>query len=149
IFADTRLLTEERLHLVIGHLQAGFRLVPARTIVVSSGELFNRTDTNRPSRKRWGRVIDSFLDLREGDYVVHVGHGIARYLGLRLLDKGDQVVEHLELEFAGETKLFVPASMIELVQKYVGGSKARPTLARIGGRTWSKQKERAEQAVHD
>ena len=89
-------------------------------------------------------MIDSFLELREGDYVVHLAHGIGRYRGLKLLEKHEQVEEHLELEFHGGTKIYVPASNIELVQKYVGGSKAKPALAHIGGRLWAKQKEAAE-----
>lgn len=149
LFSATRLAADGRLHFVIGRLRAGFRLVIARTIVLASAELFQRTDMARSSRRRLGRVIDSFLDLREGDYVVHVGHGIARYRGLELLDKGSQTEEHLELEFHGGTKLFVPVSRIELVQKYVGGMKSRPMLARLGGRTWAKQKDRVEEAVED
>ncbi len=53
------------------------------------------------------------------------------------------------IEFHGDTKVFVPASKIELVQKYVGGSKSRPTLAHIGGRNWQRQKEAAQAAVTD
>ncbi len=94
-------------------------------------------------------MIDSFLELREGDYVVHLSHGIGRYRGLKLLEKEGQVEEHLVLEFQEQTKVFVPVSKIDLVQKYVGGMKSRPTLAKVGGRSWSKQKEAAEQAVTD
>jgi transcription-repair coupling factor (superfamily II helicase) len=68
---------------------------------------------------------------------------------LRLLEKDQQAEEHLELEFHGGTKIYVPASKIELVQKYVGGTKGRPMLARIGGRTWVRQKEAAQKAVLD
>lgn len=149
VFSETQLAREERLHFTQGHLQSGFRLVPERLALVSGGELFHRTDLVRPTRRRLGRVIDSFLELREGDYVVHVAHGIARYRGLRLLEKEQQAEEHLELEFHGGTKIYVPSSKIELVQKYVGGNKGRPLLARIGGRSWVRQKEAAQQAVMD
>lgn len=149
VFGQSQLAAEGRLHFTLGRLQAGFRLVPDRIVLVSGGELFHRSDLARPSRRRLGRIIDSFLDLREGDYVVHVAHGIGRYRGLRLLEKENQAEEHLELEFHGGTKLYVPTSKIELVQKYVGGSKTKPILARIGGRTWSRQKEMAEKAVMD
>ena len=81
--------------------------------------------------------------------MVHVAHGIARYRGLKLLEKGGQVEEHMELEFHGRTKLYVPTTKIGLVQKYVGGAKGRPTLAKIGGRNWEHQKERVEAAVVD
>ena len=69
---------------------------------------------------------------REGDLVVHVAHGIARYRGMKLLEKNGQAEEHLTLEFHGRALLYVPSSKIALVQKYVGGAKARPTLARLG-----------------
>ena len=117
--------------------------------LVSGSELFHRTDLHRTARRKLGRVIDSFLELREGDYVVHLSHGIGRYRGLKLLEKEGQVEEHLMLEFQGETKIYVPASKIELVQKYVGGAKSQPTLAKIGGRSWMRQKEAAEEAVND
>ncbi len=149
ILAATRLVAEQRLHCLVGRMRTGFRLVAAGISVLTANELFHRADLIRPSRRRWGRVIDSFLDLREGDFVVHVGHGIARYMGLKLLEKGAQVEEHLELEFHGGTKLYVPAARIELVQKYVGGTKSRPNLARLGGRTWTRQKALAEDAVVD
>ncbi len=149
VFNSTRLAKQGRLHFALGHLEAGFRLVPQRVVLVSGNELFQRGEISRPSHRRLGRVIDSFLELREGDYVVHLAHGIGRYRGLKLLEKTDQTEEHLELEFHGGTKIYVPAANIELVQKYVGGSKSKPTLAHIGGRSWIKQKEAASQAVLD
>ncbi len=149
IFRDSRLAASGALAFPVGHLRAGFRLVSEGVALVSGGELFQRSDVARRSVRQLGRVIDSFLELREGDLVVHVAHGIARYLGLRLLEKGDQIEEHMELEFHGGTKVYVPASKIELVQKYVGGTKARPPLARIGGKSWARHKRLAENAVID
>lgn len=149
IFGTTRLAQEGNLRFAIGTLHSGFRLVSDRLVLLSSGELFRREDLRRPTRRRQGRAIDSFLELREGDLVVHLSHGIARYRGLKLLEKGQQVEEHLVLEFQGGTKLYVPSSKIGLVQKYVGGIKSRPMLARLGGRVWGKQKQRVQEAVTD
>ena len=123
IFGTTKLAANGKLHFPIGRLQSGFRLVSERIVLVSSGELFHRQDLARPTRRRLGRVIDSFLELREGDYVVHLSHGIGRYRGMKLLEKNGAVEEHLEVEFHGGTRIFVPASNIDLVQKYIGGSK--------------------------
>ncbi|HEV3342381.1 MAG TPA: DEAD/DEAH box helicase, partial [Pirellulales bacterium] len=148
IFEGTRLALHGKLHFPLGRLRAGFRLVNDRMVLVSGNELFHRSDLSRPSRRRLGRVIDSFLELRDGDYVVHLAHGIGRYRGLKLLgEQGGE--EHLEIEFHGGTKVFVPCSKIDLVQKYVGGAKSRPTLARIGGQSWVRQKQAAEAAVND
>ena len=149
LFAETRLQRDGRLHFPIGSLSGGFRLVSEKVVLLSSTELFHRTDLRRPVRRRLGKVIDSFTELREGELVVHVAHGIGRYRGLKLLEKGGHVEEHLVLEFDGGTLLYVPSSKIGLVQKYVGGSKARPSLARLGGATWARQKARVEEAVVD
>ncbi len=149
VFADTKPARAGKLHFVVGYLRSGFRLLHERTMLLSGNELFHRAEVRRPSRRRLGRVIDSFLELREGDYVVHIAHGIGRYRGLRLLEKEDRAEEHLELEFDGATKIFVPASKIDLVQKYVGGAKSRPALARIGSQSWTKKKAAVQSAVLD
>ena len=138
-----------RLNFVVGHLEAGFRIVPQRVVLVSAAELFHRQDLARTTRRRQARAIDSFLELREGDLVVHVAHGIGRYRGLRLLEQDGRAEEHLELEYNGGTKIYVPSAKIELVQKYVGGKGARVVLANIGGKAWVKQKEAAQKAVTD
>lgn len=151
LFVATSLVQEGRLHFPVGTLSEGFRLASERLVLLSGSELFQRHDlVRRPARqRRLGKAIDSFLDLREGDLVVHLAHGIGRYRGLKLLEKGKQTEEHLEIEFRGGTKIYVPASRIELVQKYIGASKSRPALAVIGGKSWARQKRAAEAAVSD
>lgn len=139
----------QRLFFPLGHLQHGFRLASERTIIISANELFARGEVRRVGRRRAGKPIDSFLDLRAGDLVVHLSHGIGRYRGIELLDKQGQVEEHLQIEFHGGAKVYVPASKIDLVQKYVGGTKSRPALAKLGGTTWLRQKKAAESAVMD
>ena len=149
LFAGTKLAAAGRLHYPVGHLREGFRLVEQQITLVSAAQMFARTDLRRTARKYQGRAIDSFLDLREGDLVVHLGHGIGRYRGLELLEKERQAEEHLVLEFAEGTKLFVPTAKIDLVQKYVGGSKTKPTLSKIGSASWGRKKASAEKAAVD
>ena len=149
ILSSTKLASAGRLHFPLGSLKQGFRLPQDNIVVITSGELFHRGELRRLPRRRLGKAIDSFFDLREGDLVVHLAHGIGRYRGLQLIEKQGQAEEHLAIEFDGGTKIFVPAVKIDLVQKYVGGTKTRPTLAKIGGKSWLKQKKAAEDAVHD
>ncbi len=149
LFADTNLMAEGRLQFVLGRLANGFRSVSEQVVLISAAELFQREEIARPTRRKTGRAIDSFLQLSEGDLVVHVGHGIGRYRGIKLLEKEGGAEEHLEVEFHGETRIFVPTSKIDLVQKYVGGRKAKPSLAKIGGKSWLRQKKSAEKAVTD
>ena len=149
ILAPTKSSATGRLHFPLGSLHEGFRLTKEKLIVITGSELFHRGELRRMPRRRLGKAIDSFLDLREGDLVVHLAHGIGRYRGLKLIEKQGQAEEHLEIEFDGGTKLFVPAVKIDLVQKYIGGSKSSPMLAKIGGKSWLRQKQNAEEAVRD
>jgi transcription-repair coupling factor (superfamily II helicase) len=150
LFAGTPLMTAGRMDLVIGHLQHGFRIVPQKRLLLSSAELFHRhAAISRGNRGYQSRAIDSFLELKKGDLVVHVSHGIGRFRGLKLLEREGRAEEHLEIEYADDTRIYVPSFRIELVQKYVGGKSARPQLAKIGGRMWARQKKAAEEAVQD
>ena len=181
-----KLSESHRLQLVTGHVRAGFRLVEPGVVVLGSHELFHK-DLLPPgvkapaakgsSRKVESRAIDTFLDLNEGDYVVHVAHGIARFRGMRLLLKSSSVLgpssfdedepgagaapnddgrrtndpqeENLILEFRDGVFLYVPAPRIDLVQKYVGGQQAEPELSKLGGAAWGRKKERVAEAVRD
>jgi transcription-repair coupling factor (superfamily II helicase) len=149
---EAELPIAERIQLCIGHVSRGFRLVSERIVVVSDDELFGRSELHRvPAKKRRleTRAIDSFLELREGDLVVHLTNGIGRYRGMELLEKDDQVEEHLVLEFRDAVRVYVPVSLIHLVQKYVGAARAAPNLSKLGTTSWSKKKQRAAAAVVD
>ncbi|RUL88049.1 transcription-repair coupling factor [Tautonia sociabilis] len=154
VFADTGLVREGRLELTLGRVRSGFHLIDAGLLVIGDHELFDRAEVRRGTgRRRYeSRAIDSFLDLNEGDLVVHVNHGIARYRGLQLVDKekgAGYAEEQLVLEFAEGTRLYVPIATIDLVQKYVGGGKADPPLSKIGSSAWEKRKRRVAEAVVD
>jgi transcription-repair coupling factor (superfamily II helicase) len=167
VLASGRLARSERLRLVTGRVRAGFRLVGTPGVVVLGGqELFHREEVARqvlPRRRLESRAIDSFLELSEGDLVVHVSHGIARYRGMQLLEKaggktrqvsgasarGKHAEEHLVLEFRDGVRVYVPASKIDLVQKYVGGSGTEPELSKFGGAAWQRRKDRVQAAVLD
>ncbi|AGA30514.1 transcription-repair coupling factor [Singulisphaera acidiphila] len=152
VFADTAIAQTGRLQLTVGRVRSGFHLTDAKTLVIGDHELFARTDVRRPTTKRRyeSRAIDSFLDLNEGDLVVHVNHGIARYRGLQMVDRtAEHTEETLLLEFAEGTKMFVPIAKIDLVQKYVGGGKGTPPLSKIGSSAWEKRKKRVADAVVD
>src|SRR5207245_3153894 len=134
VLAAGKLAQSDRLRLVTGQVRAGFRLVDMGMVVLGGQELFHRDAARKilPRRRLESRAIDSFLDLAEADLVVHVAHGIARYRGMQVIDKNDRPEEHLILEFRDGVRVFVPASKIDLVQKYVGGAKTEPELAKFG-----------------
>jgi transcription-repair coupling factor (superfamily II helicase) len=168
VLAAGRLAQSGRLHLVVGRVGSGFRLLvsgegsPTTThpsplaphqalTVLGDHELFRREQVRAvlPRRQVESRAIDSFLDLHEGDRVVHVGHGIAVFRGMQLVEKNGQAEEHLILEFREGTRVFVPASKIDLVQKYVGAGQAEPELSKLGGVGWQRKKDKVQAAVFD
>ena len=152
LIAETKLPATERIALCVGRLTSGFRLVSERLVVLSDHELFHRHEVRRATDKKAAvetRAIDSFLELSQGDYVVHLTKGIARFRGIKLLEKGEQKEEHLELEFLGRTRVYVPVSLIHLVQKYVGGSQSAPKLSKLGSKSWERKKQAVEAAVRD
>ena len=122
------------------------------SLLIPHQELFHRYDTRRRIRRigaeRAGaRPSDAFLDLDVGDHVVHIDHGIARFTGLRTMRREGKSEEFLTLEFAGKALLHVPATQIDLVQKYVGGHQGKPPLSTLGGKRWGKQREAATEAA--
>ncbi len=142
----------QRVTLCIGRVSRGFRLVPQGVVVLSDHELFNRTDIRRVTKKKprfESRAIDSFIELNEGDLVVHLTHGIGKYHAMKVMDTDDQMEEHLELEFRNNVRVYVPVSLIHLVQKYVGGAKSAPELSLVGSSSWAKKKEKVSEAIAD
>ncbi|MEX0886457.1 MAG: transcription-repair coupling factor [Phycisphaeraceae bacterium] len=123
----------------------------AALYLIPHHELFHRYDTPRRIRRvvRGDAASDAFLDLDVGDHVVHVDHGIARFVGLRTMRREGVAQEYLTLEFADKAKLHVPATQIDLIQKYIGGFEGRPPLSTLGGKRWAKQKQQVREAVKD
>jgi transcription-repair coupling factor (superfamily II helicase) len=118
--------------------------------LVGHHELFHRYEQRRRvSKVIASRPVDSFLDLKEGDYVVHVAHGIAKFTGMHTMTKDGKNEEYLTLRFADNAALHVPAARINLIQKYIGGFHGHPTLSRLGSGAWEKQKAKVSEAVMD
>jgi transcription-repair coupling factor (superfamily II helicase) len=118
--------------------------------ILGHHELFHRYDQHRKVKKVIAsRPVDSFVDLKVGDYVVHVAHGIAKFTGVQQISKDGKSEEYLTLRFAENATLHVPAARINLIQKYIGGFSGHPTLSRLGSSAWEKQKERVSEAVMD
>ncbi len=91
--------------------------------------------------------IDNFVDIEPGDYVVHIDHGIGRYLGLEKLKVDKKYEEHLVIEYADDDKLYVPFRDLDKIQKYLGFEKRLPKLHTLGAKVWKAAKERAKKGV--
>ncbi len=91
--------------------------------------------------------IDNFVDIEPGDYVVHIDHGIGKYIGLEKLKLGAAYEEHLVIEYADGDKLYVRFSDLDKVQKYLGFEKRLPRLHRLGSKLWARAKDQAKKGV--
>ena len=132
----------------MGNLSRGFRLPQAGLQIFAEADVFEE-DRRAPDKRR--SVEKAFLsdlrDLKVGDFVVHMDHGIGTFVGLKKIGVGDNEQEFLELRYAGEDKLFVPVERLDLVQKYTGANK--PPMDRLGGTTWERVKSRVKKAMRD
>ena len=133
-----------------GVLSRGFRLPAAQLQIFAETDLFEeeRRAQDRARRSAAAAFLSDLRDLKVGDLVVHVDNGIGEFVGLKEMTVGpNETLEFLELRYAGDDKLFVPVSRLDLIQKYSGG--ARPSLDRLGGTTWEKAKSRVKKAMRD
>lgn len=156
-FRATKPIREKRLFFPVGALSNGFDWKVCgefddgeNVVFIGAEQLFGRSIARRSSsKKKLSKVVDSFLELQEGDLVIHVDRGLARYLGVQTIEKANQREDHLKLEFADSAYLYVPASKIGKIQKYVGAGTGRvqPKLAKLNGTAWAKQKKGVQEAV--
>ena len=140
----------------VGSLSRGFRLADAALQIYVETDVFEEERQAPEKRRNLAKTFLSDLrDLKVGDLVVHVDHGIGEFVGLKQLNAVGRAVpgaptdtqEFLELRYAGDDKLFVPVERLDLVQKFSGGT--RPALDRLGGTTWEKAKTRVKKAMRD
>ena len=149
LLADARFPVADKLEYRFGFLSVGFDFAELGFACVGHHEIFARYAQRRRPRARRGAPIDTFLELNKGDLVVHVAHGIARYLGMERLNRRGELEDFLTLQFAENVRLYVPASRIHLVQKYVGTFRARPALSKVRGTRWASRKQATKEAVRD
>jgi transcription-repair coupling factor (superfamily II helicase) len=146
-----------RLVFALGMLSGGFTFPSARVAVLTDAELFGRYRNTRArrlslkrSREMARRAQIDFSELNEGDLVVHLEHGIGKYLGLKQIPHGTASAdEALALEFANGARVFVPLEQSFLVSRYVGVGKRLPPLSELGDARWARAKRSAEKAVFD
>lgn len=145
--------------LLIGNLSSGFE-IPSLNLTVftetdifgeSTQQEFQRTKEKgqRTKKTNLGAFISDFRDLKIGDYVVHVDHGIGRFEGLQTINTQGIEREFMLLIYAENTKLFVPVERLDLVSRYSSGEATQPTLDRLGGLGWQKTKAKAKRAMRD
>ncbi|MBK9427788.1 MAG: transcription-repair coupling factor [Gammaproteobacteria bacterium] len=134
-------------------LERGFVLPDSQRILITETELFGQRVFQRRRRSREREVADqavkNLTELRPGAPVVHIDHGVGRYLGLQSLAVDGEPQEFLALEYAEGAKLYVPVANLFLISRYSGGDPDAAPLHRLGAETWQKAKEKAAREIRD
>lgn len=123
----------------------------ARLTLLSDGELFGwRLPRRRRARQRQSTPPEAFFsDLRPGDYVVHIEHGIGRFIGMVRMEVAGTEREYLEIEYARGDRLYVPTYQVDRVARYIGAGDLVPDISRLGSGDWERVKQRAKRAVEE
>jgi transcription-repair coupling factor (superfamily II helicase) len=132
----------------VGDLSRGFK--HRDVIVLTGSDIFGRSPVSRQTkRSRVSKLISSIEDFREGDYLVHIEHGIGKFLGIKRSNIEGHEGDFISIEYLGGDKLSVPLERIDYVQKYNAPENVRPKLDRLGGKTWQKTKQRVKKKIKD
>lgn len=132
----------------IGVLHEGFSIQDCKLNLWTDHEIFNRYKRKRYApRYSPGESIVDYENLKPGDYVVHVDHGIGVFEGLKIIKLDGSDVECLVLRYAGDDRVYVPTFQLSLVSKYIAEEGASPTLNKIGSAKWTATKHRATQQI--
>jgi len=145
----------EHMAFAIGGIARGFTFPAGKLAILSDAELFGRYRNTRARRLAMRRMREQanrthidFSELNEEDYVVHLEHGIGKFLGLRMFAADGKEEEVLTLEFDNGARVYVPLEQSFLVSRYVGVGKRAPALSSLGDLRWAKAKKNAEQAIY-
>ncbi len=133
-----------------GHISGGFALPEQKIVVIQENEIFGRRRRAPASLKKTESApIDTFVELDEGDFVVHVNYGIGLFQGIQRMTAAGNERDYIKLEYAGGETVFTPIEQVNLIQRYIGSGGNPPRLDTIGGKSWEKRKSTVRKNVED
>lgn len=144
-------IIEGQCQIVVAGYTSGFTLPTVKLVYLTERELFNK----RPQRKNRIKTLENaqrlrnYTELKPGDYVVHINHGIGRFEGIKTLENNGVKRDYITITYQRGDQLFVPADQLSLVQKYVGSEGKTPHINKLGGSEWAKTKRKVQSKVED
>ncbi len=142
---------QDEILITSGTLPRGFDFAELNLTAYSEWDLFEPpTSTRVGGRKRASEAfVTDLRDLKVGDYIVHVDHGVGRFHGLQRIPFGPAEREVMEIEYSGGGKLLMPMENLNLIQKFSGGADTQPKLDKLGGTAWARTKASVKKAMRD
>ncbi|MEE6635426.1 transcription-repair coupling factor [Limosilactobacillus pontis] len=144
-------LKTNTVQLVAANLNNGFEMPAGGLVVITEGEMFKQVTKrrHRPQKLANAERLKSYTDLKPGDYVVHVNHGIGIFSGIRTMEVDGVHQDYMVINYRNNAQIFVPVTQLNLVQKYVSSESKTPRINRLGGNEWAKTKRRVASKVED
>lgn len=131
-----------------GRISKGFEYPFTKFVVISESDIFGREKKKKKKRKRYeGQKIQSFTELNVGDYVVHESHGLGVYRGIEQIEVDGTVKDYMKIGYRDGGNLYVPATNLDLIQKFASSDAKAPKLNKLGTQEWSKTRSRVKGAV--
>ena len=141
---------EKGLSILPLNVSAGFVSEESKVFFLNDYEIFGkRKKISRHFYTKRTEVIDSFVDLAPGDYIVHINHGIGKFLGIERIKSMGEEKEYLSILYSDDDKIFIPVEQLNFIQKYISEGFAKPKLDRIGSKGWSKTKQRVREKIEE
>lgn len=134
---------------VYGYVAEGYEYPFLKFTVISETDIFGKVKKKKKRRSYEGRKIQSFAELKPGDYVVHESHGLGIYQGIEKIEVDKISKDYMKISYARGGNLYIPATQLDLIQKYAGADAKKPKLNRLGGQEWEKTKTRVRKAVKE
>ena len=144
-------LLSNKAQITVGNFAHGFALPSLDLVYLTERELFNQRPHHRKRVKTLENAqrLRNYNELKPGDYVVHVNHGIGRFEGIKTLDVDGKKRDYITITYQHHDQLFVPADQLGLVQKYVASEGRVPHINKLGSSEWTKTKKRVQSKVED
>ena len=133
-----------------GYIAEGYEYPLLNFVVISETDIFGKNKRKKKRRTTYeGRKIQSFSELKPGDYVVHENHGLGIYQGIEKIEVDKISKDYMKISYAKGGNLYIPATQLDLIQKYAGSDSKKPKLNRLGTQEWTKTKAKVRGAVKE
>lgn len=139
------------IQIAAANLQNGFEWPAANLVVITEGEMFRQVKKKRVVRQSLANAerIKNYSDLKPGDYVVHVNHGIGVFQGIQTMEVSGVHQDYIVINYRDNAQIFVPVNQLNLVQKYVSSESKTPHINKLGGTEWAKTKSKVASRIED
>lgn len=144
-----REVQEGEILVTYGYVAEGYEYPMLKFMVISETDIFGRKQKKKKRKTYEGRKIQNFTELKVGDYVVHENHGLGIYQGIEKIEVDKVAKDYMKISYAAGGNLYIPATQLDLIQKYASADARKPKLNRLGGQEWQKTKTRVRGAVRE